>query len=307
MSQISAPTFARGQLQDATVSKQVVNLLAFCQEFKLSNKVSSFWGGMSPMQQAELGRLVHDLEPRLLDHFEGGWATDWTLKRLIDQRVADVKRAARGAFGNPVVNCQRVTPPALAPLPLVIGTTTLSPSTKHKTDGKRQSKGKRLRLDKAFNKNLPYETVPSSSNSAPADAASASFTSDDFADDVSESSEDLARSRLNGRGNRRQWWCQPARRNNALDIRDYIGWRLISCPSRQCQMLRQNLNILLWKDSSSDVTPEPKRARKPASRLLTLPPPTPLQSQPLAPATTASAAAPTVGSGGRLYLSTGRR
>jgi hypothetical protein len=56
---------------------------------------------MSPMQQAELGRLVHDLEPRLLDHFEGGWATDWTLKRLIDQRVADVKRAARGAVAAP--------------------------------------------------------------------------------------------------------------------------------------------------------------------------------------------------------------
>jgi hypothetical protein len=53
------------------------------------------------MQQAELGRLVHDLEPRLLDHFEGGWATDWTLKRLIDQRVADVKRAARGAVAAP--------------------------------------------------------------------------------------------------------------------------------------------------------------------------------------------------------------
>jgi hypothetical protein len=123
-------------------------LLAFCQEFKLSNKVSSLFadrgrrrrrlihlikplivkyatdtdgvfrtswgGGVSPMQQAELGRLVHDLELRLLDHFEGGWATDWTLKRLLDQCVADAKRAAGG--------------------------------TKRKADEKQQSKGKRRKL-----------------------------------------------------------------------------------------------------------------------------------------------------------------
>jgi hypothetical protein len=30
-----------------------------------------------------------------LQHFEGGWATDWILKRLIDQRVADVKRGLK--------------------------------------------------------------------------------------------------------------------------------------------------------------------------------------------------------------------
>src|SRR5467141_1677872 len=52
-------------------------------------------GGMSALQLTELGRLVHELEPRLLQHFEGGWATDWILKRLIDQRVADVKRGTK--------------------------------------------------------------------------------------------------------------------------------------------------------------------------------------------------------------------
>jgi hypothetical protein len=31
--------------------------------------------------------------PRLAECFEASWATDWVLKRLIDQRVADVKRA----------------------------------------------------------------------------------------------------------------------------------------------------------------------------------------------------------------------
>jgi hypothetical protein len=73
-----------------------------------------------------------------------------------------------------------------------------------------------VRLDKTIYKNLPYETVSSSSNSGdtepivphprprpprglcspgPADAASASFALDDLTDvdDVSESSEDRSR------------------------------------------------------------------------------------------------------------------
>ena len=87
-------------------------MLALCPEYKLSNKVSSLfidrgrrlihlikpiivkyatdadslfrtsWGGMSALQQTELGRLVHELEPRLLQHFEGGWATDWIFEEV---------------------------------------------------------------------------------------------------------------------------------------------------------------------------------------------------------------------------------
>jgi hypothetical protein len=33
---------------------------------------------------------LNSMEPRL--GFEGEWATDWVLKKLIDQRVADAKR-----------------------------------------------------------------------------------------------------------------------------------------------------------------------------------------------------------------------
>ena len=50
------------------------------------------WKNLTSTQQAALVGLVHDVEPRLVEYFEGSWATDWVLKKLIDQRVADVKR-----------------------------------------------------------------------------------------------------------------------------------------------------------------------------------------------------------------------
>jgi hypothetical protein len=42
-------------------------------------------------------RYVHEKEPRLEGVFEGEWATDWVLKKPIDQRVADAKRVGGSA------------------------------------------------------------------------------------------------------------------------------------------------------------------------------------------------------------------
>ncbi|OXV07285.1 hypothetical protein Egran_04950 [Elaphomyces granulatus] len=53
---------------------------------------SSNWKGMTSIQQAALGKAVHEREPWMLRHFEGGWATDWALKKMIDQRVFDRTR-----------------------------------------------------------------------------------------------------------------------------------------------------------------------------------------------------------------------
>jgi hypothetical protein len=53
---------------------------------------TSNWKGMTAIQQAALGKEVHEREPWMLRHFEGGWATDWVLKKMIDQRVFDRTR-----------------------------------------------------------------------------------------------------------------------------------------------------------------------------------------------------------------------
>ena len=50
------------------------------------------WREMTTLWRAELVHAVHGREPWLERHFEGGWGADWTLKKLIDQRVADKKR-----------------------------------------------------------------------------------------------------------------------------------------------------------------------------------------------------------------------
>ena len=50
------------------------------------------WKGMTTLWRAELVNPVHRMEPWLERHFEGGWGADWTLKKLIDQRVSDRKR-----------------------------------------------------------------------------------------------------------------------------------------------------------------------------------------------------------------------
>ena len=47
---------------------------------------------MTSLEKAGLVEVVHRRKPWLERHFQGGWATDWVLKKLIDQRVADKKR-----------------------------------------------------------------------------------------------------------------------------------------------------------------------------------------------------------------------
>jgi hypothetical protein len=59
-----------------------------------SGNFSTNWKLMSSTQRASLVRYVHEKEPRLEGVFEGEWATDWVLKKLIDQRVADAKRVS---------------------------------------------------------------------------------------------------------------------------------------------------------------------------------------------------------------------
>jgi len=59
-----------------------------------SGDFSTNWKLMSSTQRASLVRYVHEKEPRLEGVFEGEWATDWVLKKLIDQRVADAKRVS---------------------------------------------------------------------------------------------------------------------------------------------------------------------------------------------------------------------
>jgi hypothetical protein len=53
---------------------------------------TSNWKMMTSIQQAALCEAVHEREPWMLRHFEGGWATDWALKKMIDQRVFDRTR-----------------------------------------------------------------------------------------------------------------------------------------------------------------------------------------------------------------------
>jgi len=57
-----------------------------------SGKFTMTWKMLSSTQRATLVRFVSDAEPRLEGLFEGEWATDWVLKKLIDQRVSDAKR-----------------------------------------------------------------------------------------------------------------------------------------------------------------------------------------------------------------------
>jgi hypothetical protein len=50
------------------------------------------WKDLTALEKASLVEIVHKREPLLERHFQGGWATDWALKKSIDQRVADRKR-----------------------------------------------------------------------------------------------------------------------------------------------------------------------------------------------------------------------
>jgi hypothetical protein len=59
---------------------------------------------MTSTQQAALAAAVHEREPWLLRHFEGGWATDWALKKMIDQRVSDRTRHGKGHGKGTLVN-----------------------------------------------------------------------------------------------------------------------------------------------------------------------------------------------------------
>jgi len=52
------------------------------------------WKAISTQRSSYIGRLVNKSTPWLLC-FEEHWATDWVLKRLIDQRVHDEKRKAK--------------------------------------------------------------------------------------------------------------------------------------------------------------------------------------------------------------------
>jgi hypothetical protein len=62
-----------------------------------SGRFTKNWRMLSSTQRATLVRFVSDAEPRLEGVFEGEWATDWVLKKLIDQRVSDAKRSGPGA------------------------------------------------------------------------------------------------------------------------------------------------------------------------------------------------------------------
>ena len=77
----------------------------FCQTLKpIINKKATdengifirSWKIMTSTQQAALAAVVHEREPWLLRYFEGGWATDWALKKMIDQRVSDRTRKGQG-------------------------------------------------------------------------------------------------------------------------------------------------------------------------------------------------------------------
>jgi hypothetical protein len=64
------------------------------------------WQDMGCNEQSNLTELVHRAEPWLL-RFERGWAAEWVLKKLINQRVADAKRAKKGDSSKPTAAAKR--------------------------------------------------------------------------------------------------------------------------------------------------------------------------------------------------------
>jgi hypothetical protein len=103
----SLPLFQRQELVDTGKPRLcvVVTDLGFLthgatEDFRNTLKVATdengvfvrTWIGMTTLWRAELVNAVHRMELWLERHFEGGWGADWTLKKLIDQRVSDKKR-----------------------------------------------------------------------------------------------------------------------------------------------------------------------------------------------------------------------